>query len=62
MTWCIWKERNICFSNVDPSVDHCKAVFKKEFALIIHRAEEGWVNDMKSWRLILFFPLSFSFL
>jgi hypothetical protein len=29
MTWCIWRERNAwLFSNLDPSAEHCKAVFK----------------------------------
>jgi hypothetical protein len=49
MKWCIWKERNAwLFSNMDPSVELCKVVFKKEFSLVIHRAKERWVNDMKS--------------
>jgi hypothetical protein len=50
MMWCIWKERHAwLFNNVDPSVELCKAVFKKEFALVIYRAKERWVIDMKSW-------------
>jgi hypothetical protein len=53
MTWRIWKERNAwLFSNLDHSVEHCKAVFK-EFDLVIHRAKERWVNDMESWLINL---------
>jgi hypothetical protein len=37
MTWCTWKERNDwLFGNEDPSVEHCKLIFK-EFALVIRR-------------------------
>jgi hypothetical protein len=37
------------FYNEDPSVEHCKLIFKKEFSLVIHRAKEKLVPDMKSW-------------
>jgi hypothetical protein len=48
MTWCIWKERNNwLFSNEDPSVEHCKLIFNKEFALVIHRVKESRANEMK---------------
>jgi hypothetical protein len=50
MTWCIWKERNgSLFGNEDPSVGHCKLVFKKEHTLVINRAKESRANDMKQW-------------
>jgi hypothetical protein len=50
MMWCIWKKWNAwLFNNVNPSVEHCKDVFKKEFALVIHRAKDRWANDMESW-------------
>jgi hypothetical protein len=40
MSWCIWKETNAwLFNNEDPSVQHCKASFKSEFALVILRAK-----------------------
>jgi hypothetical protein len=50
MPWCIWKERNAwIFNNEDPSVNHCKIMFKKEYAMVIHRAKSRKVDDMKSW-------------
>jgi hypothetical protein len=40
MSWCIWKERNgWLFNNEDSSVQHCSAIFKAEFALVIRRAK-----------------------
>jgi hypothetical protein len=39
MCWCICKERNACiFKDEDPNVQHCKAIFKSKFALLMHRA------------------------
>jgi hypothetical protein len=36
----IWKECNAwLFNNEDPSVEHCNIIFKREFALIIHRVK-----------------------
>jgi hypothetical protein len=50
MCWSIWKERNAwLFNNKDPTVEHCKTIFKREFALVIHRAKESLVPDMKAW-------------
>jgi hypothetical protein len=50
MCWCIWKEHNAwLFNNEDPSVEHCKIIFKREFALVIHRVKESLVRDIKSW-------------
>jgi hypothetical protein len=46
----IWKECNAWpFNNEDPSVDHCLFMFKKEFALVIHRAKESSTLEMQSW-------------
>jgi hypothetical protein len=54
MSWCIWKERNAwIFNNEDPSVDHYKVMFKKEFAMFIHRAKMRMVDDMRSWLINL---------
>jgi hypothetical protein len=42
MTWCIWKERNgWLFTREDTSVDRCLVHFKREFALVIHRAKSS---------------------
>jgi hypothetical protein len=50
MCWCIWTERNAwLFNNEDPQVWKCKESFKKEFALVIPRADSRWVLDMQSW-------------
>jgi hypothetical protein len=46
----IWTERNAwLFNNEDPSLDKCKATFKREFALVIHRTKKNCVNGMKVW-------------
>jgi hypothetical protein len=50
MCWSIWKECNAwLFNNEDPSIAHCMLVFKREFALVVHRAKESSVLDMQSW-------------
>jgi hypothetical protein len=50
MSWSIWKTRNEwIFNGRDPTVDSCNEKFKKEFALVIPRAKEGKVQDMKAW-------------
>jgi hypothetical protein len=50
MCWSIWKERNSwIFKNEDPSIEKCKINFKKDFALIIHRAKSRHKDDMESW-------------
>jgi hypothetical protein len=42
MTWCIWKEQNgWLFTSEDPSVDRCLMLFKRDFALVIHREKSS---------------------
>jgi hypothetical protein len=42
MCWSIWIKRNSwLFNDEDPSVEKCKATFKREFALIIHRTKDS---------------------
>jgi hypothetical protein len=49
MCWSIWKEHNAwLFNNDDPSIAHCMLVFKREFALVIHRAKESSVPEIQS--------------
>jgi hypothetical protein len=39
MCWCIWTERNVwLFNNKEPQDWKCKDSFKKEFDMVIHRA------------------------
>jgi hypothetical protein len=50
MCWSICSERNSwIFNNLDPTVSNCKNTFKREFSLVILRAKERDVDDMKSW-------------
>jgi hypothetical protein len=46
----IWTERNgWLFQNKDSSVQVCILVFKRELALVLHRAKKIWVPDLQSW-------------
>jgi hypothetical protein len=50
MCWCIWKERNAwIFKGEDPSVQHCQAIFKSDFALLMHRATLLRAQHMSQW-------------
>jgi hypothetical protein len=50
LCWCIWKEQNSwIFNNEDPPVERCKATFKREFAMVIHRSKERLVPEMQAW-------------
>jgi hypothetical protein len=50
MSWCIWKEQNgWLFNNENPSVQHCRATFKSEFALVIHIAKGQRAILMSKW-------------
>jgi hypothetical protein len=50
MCWSTWTERNgWLFQNKDPSVQDCTSVFKRELALVIHRAKKSRVPDLQSW-------------
>jgi hypothetical protein len=49
MCWSIWSERNgWIFANKDPRVGDCIATFKRELALIIHRAKKSWMPELES--------------
>ena len=44
MCWSIWSVRNdAIFRNAQPSIQSCKAVFKREFAQVILRAKSSLV-------------------
>jgi hypothetical protein len=37
------------FRNEDPTVDSCKATFKREMALVIHRSKKKYAPAMEQW-------------
>ena len=42
MSWCIWTQRNNwLFNMIHPSVVGCKAKFKEEFSILLHRAKRN---------------------
>ena len=50
MCWAIWIMRNdIIFRNLAHSVQRCRSVFKKEFALVILRAKTSLHPRIVSW-------------
>jgi hypothetical protein len=50
MCWSIWMMRNdIIFRNLAHTVRRCKALFKKEFALIILRAKASLHPCIDKW-------------
>ena len=50
MCWSIWTMRNdIIFRGIPHSVQRCKMVFKKEFALVIVRAKAAFHPNIDSW-------------
>ena len=50
MCWAIWIMRNdIIFRNLGHSVQRCRSVFKKEFALVILRAKTSLHPRIVSW-------------
>jgi hypothetical protein len=50
MSWSIWSQRNNWFFNgVEPSVQDCKHNFKKDFALLIHRAKASYSPEIQEW-------------
>jgi hypothetical protein len=67
MCWSIWHERNAWIFNFEyPQVAKCLATFRREFALVIHRANPTWSVGMESWisdvyALVIYF-LCFGFL
>jgi hypothetical protein len=54
MCWSIWTERSSwLFRNEEPSIASCKATFKKEMDLVIHRSKKKYTPDMKQWLINL---------
>jgi len=48
--WAIWMLRSdIIFKNISHSVQRCKSVFKKGFALVILRAKEAQHPSLDLW-------------
>jgi len=50
MSWSIWSIRNdLIFRGIQPSVQRCKAIFRKEFALVILRAKAAYQPHISQW-------------
>jgi hypothetical protein len=50
MCWAIWTVRNdAIFRQVQPSIPHCKAIFKREFAQVILRAKSSLAPLLIQW-------------
>ena len=50
MAWSIWKCRNDwIFENIPPTVQNCRAFFKQEMLLVIHRARSRFKDVILQW-------------
>jgi hypothetical protein len=50
MCWAIWTCRNdVIFRNIPASIQHCKRIFKSEFALVILRAKPSYHPFIDLW-------------
>jgi hypothetical protein len=50
MCWSIWSVRNdLIFRGIQPSLQRCKAIFKREFAQVILRAKAGYEPQISQW-------------
>lgn len=50
MCWSIWLVRNdLIFRGIQPSVQRCKGIFKKEFAQVIVRAKAAYKPHISQW-------------
>jgi hypothetical protein len=50
MCWTIWSVRNdAIFRHVQPSVQHCKATFRRDFAQVILRAKDSQAPLFNQW-------------
>jgi len=50
MSWSIWVSRNDhIFQGIQPSIPNCRAIFKKEFSLVIHRAKKKYFPLIEEW-------------
>jgi len=65
MSWSIWIVRNdAIFKQVQPSILHCKSIFKREFAQVILRAKNSlaplftqWLEGCVDFHFFLFLSL-----
>jgi hypothetical protein len=50
MRWSIWSFRNdLIFKGIQPSLQRCKATFKREFAQVILRAKAAYEPHISQW-------------
>jgi hypothetical protein len=50
LAWSIWQTRNSwIFNNLDPSVQCCRRIFKKEFSLVLLKAKPSLLLAMDAW-------------
>jgi hypothetical protein len=50
MCWSIWSIRNdLIFRGIQPSLQRCKAIFKREFAQVILRAKAAYQPNISQW-------------
>lgn len=50
MCWSIWSVRtDLIFRDIQPSVERCRAIFKKEFAQVILRAKAAYQPLVSQW-------------
>lgn len=50
LSWCIWMARNdLIFRNILPSLQNCRSLFQKEFALVVIRAKRNMPEAMSQW-------------
>jgi hypothetical protein len=50
MNWSIWMARDdLIFQGQQPNLQSVKALFRKEFALVILRAKSSLKQPMSSW-------------
>ncbi|TVU31700.1 hypothetical protein EJB05_23398, partial [Eragrostis curvula] len=50
MSWSIWQTRNNwIFNNIDPTIEGCRQMFKKEMLLVVHRAKQKYFPALTSW-------------
>jgi len=50
MCWSIWSVRtDIIFRDIQPSVERCRAIFRKEFAQVILRAKAAYQPLVSQW-------------
>ncbi|TVU46354.1 hypothetical protein EJB05_05881, partial [Eragrostis curvula] len=50
MAWSIWQTRNNgIFNNIDPTVEGCRQMFKKEMLMVVHRAKQKYFSAITSW-------------